>query len=137
LTVYPLEEISFLKRLPRGFTLDDPDTEIKWRILDRLRHVSLGLTLFRAPRGWSSDVASRRVAASITWGWIFGRGSPGPRIAGFMDHNVAFRAEVIRGNPYRTDFGRTCGVPLLYRTLVNKRVKIALQPEQQVAHYFA
>jgi len=48
-----------------------------------------------------------------------------------------FERKLFAANPYRTDFGRVCGVPLLYRTLVNRRVKIALQPERQVAHYFA
>jgi glycosyltransferase involved in cell wall biosynthesis len=101
--------------------------------------VVVGPSLFKSHKGWDSDVAPRQAAASITWGWIVGKSKnrhPPPAV-GFMDHNVAFRAEVFRSHHYRTDLGRICGAPLLYRALTHAGAKIALQPRQQVVHYFS
>ncbi|MCS6925823.1 MAG: hypothetical protein NZ578_07980 [Candidatus Binatia bacterium] len=75
----------------------------------------------------------RQIAVSITFGYILGKMQDGglPQVRGFLDHNVAFRADVFRRYQYRTDQGRVCASPLLYRTLARAGVKIVLHPEQQ------
>lgn len=101
--------------------------------------VVVGPSLFKASDSWRSDTPTRLVAAAFTWGWIVGKAEdhqpPPPR--GFMDHNAAFRAETFKAHHYRTDLGRICGAPLLYRDLVNAGIKLALHPDQQAVHFFA
>ncbi|WP_017715771.1 glycosyltransferase [Kamptonema formosum] len=101
--------------------------------------VVVGPSLFRNDSGFNPDDTIMQIAASITWGWILGKNKGGqlPQPLGFMDHNVVFRAETFRTHQYRTEFGRICASPLLYRAIVNAGGKIALQPKQQVAHYFS
>lgn len=95
--------------------------------------VTVGPSLFKSADGYEHWRPSRQAAASITWGWVVGR-RPG-QAAGFMDHNVAMRAEVARADRYRTEFGRVVASPLLYRTLANAGRRIELRPAQQVVHY--
>lgn len=101
--------------------------------------VVVGPSLFRNDRGFSPDSILMQVAASITWGWILGKNQGGqlPQPVGFMDHNVIFRGETFRSHQYRTEFGRICASPLLYRAIANAGAKIVLHPKQQVAHYFS
>jgi hypothetical protein len=95
--------------------------------------VTVGLSLFKSSDGFDHALPSRQVAASITWGWVVGRRRGAA--AGFMDHNVAMRAEVARAHRYRTEFGRVVASPLLYRTLANAGRRVVLRPGQQVIHY--
>ncbi len=101
--------------------------------------VVVGPSLFRNDKGLNPDDTIMQIAASITWGWILGKNKGGelPQPVGFMDHNVVFRAETFRTHQYRTEFGRICASPLLYRAIANAGAKIALHPKQQVAHYFS
>jgi glycosyltransferase involved in cell wall biosynthesis len=101
--------------------------------------VSVGLSLFKSSKGWDSGATLRQIAVSITFGYILGKMQNGqlPEVRGFMDHNIGLRAGTYHRYPYRTDQGRTCASPLLYRTLAQAGVKIFLQPEQRVVHYFS
>lgn len=101
--------------------------------------VAVGPSLFRNDTGLNSDNTLMQMAASITWGWILGKNKGGelPQPVGFMDHNVVFRADTFLRHQYRTEFGRICASPLLYRAIANAGGKIALQPKQQVGHYFS
>ena len=101
--------------------------------IDEGADVTVGLSLFKSSDGWNHALPSRQVAASITWGWVVGKGRGSA--AGFMDHNVAMRAAVAREHPYRTEFGRVVASPLLYRTVANAGRRVVLQPLQQVIHY--
>jgi glycosyltransferase involved in cell wall biosynthesis len=96
--------------------------------------VTVGLSLFKSSDGWNHALPSRQCAASITWGWVVGKNGNGSA-AGFMDHNVAMRAEVARAHRYRTEFGRVVASPLLYRTVANAGRRVVLRPKQQVIHY--
>lgn len=101
--------------------------------------IVVGPSLFKAPDSWRSDSPTRQVTAVLTWGWIVGKtkNHQPPLPVGFMDHNCAFRAGIFQKNHYRTDLGRICGAPLLYRDLVNAGAKLALHPDQQAVHFFA
>jgi glycosyltransferase involved in cell wall biosynthesis len=95
-----------------------------------------GPSLFKGERACDTPLL-RQVAASITWGWIVGPRTDGrPRARGFMDHNLAVGAGVLRRHPYRTDLGRVLASPLLYRALVDDGRRLELQVEQQAVHYF-
>lgn len=101
--------------------------------------VVAGPSLFRPLNGSiSPDSLLMRVFASITWGWIVGKSRQGSflKAVGFMDHNVAMRAEVFRDYRYQTEFGRVIASPLLYRALANAGLTLAIQPQQQAAHHF-
>lgn len=101
--------------------------------------VVAGPSLFRPIHGGTSpDSPLMRVFASISWGWIVGKHRQGSFLGavGFMDHNVAMRAEVFRNHRYRTEFGRVIASPLLYRALANAGLTLAIQPQQQAAHHF-
>lgn len=100
---------------------------------------SVGLSLFKGPRGWNAGGTLQDIAVSITFGYILGEETNGqlPALRGFMDHNLALRAEAYHNCPYREDQGRTCASPLLFRTLLQQGTKLALHPKQQVVHYFA
>ncbi len=101
--------------------------------------VTVGPSLFRKEGRFHPDSILMRMAATITWGWIFGKSREDglPNARGFMDHNVAMRTEVFRKHQYRVDFGRVIASPLLYRSLVNAGYKVAVQPKQQAAHHFS
>lgn len=100
--------------------------------------VVVGPSLFRQEGGFSPDSPLMRAFASITWGWVVGKHKIGQHLCavGFMDHNVALRAEVLRHHPYRTEFGRVIASPLLYRSLADAGCTITIQPNQQAAHHF-
>ncbi len=101
--------------------------------------VVVGLSLFKSEKTWHSHAPSRLAAASISWGWIVGKRQPDGHYpaVGFMHHNVAFRTDVLRSQPYRNDLGRVCGSPLAFRALTREGARITLQPDQQVGHYFS
>jgi glycosyltransferase involved in cell wall biosynthesis len=101
--------------------------------------VVAGPTLFRDAGGLPPDSPLMRACASITWGWVVGKGKQGEFLSavGFMDHNVAMRAEVFRQHQYRTDLGRVIASPLLYRLLANAGLLVAIQPQQQATHFFS
>jgi glycosyltransferase involved in cell wall biosynthesis len=126
-----------------AFTDSDVEPRPRWlasiaEAIGRGADVSAGPSLFQGAVGRGARAAARLVASSITWGWIVGRHRNGtPRAAGFMDHNAAFRADALRNHPYRTDLGRLCGAPLLYRALADAGARIALTPGQQALHAFS
>lgn len=100
--------------------------------------VVVGPSLYRSD-SWGPETALMLAAASISWGFVVGKCRDGqtPPAASLLSHNVAFRADTCRQFPYRTDLGRPCGSSLLYRTLDEAGVTIALQRQQQVAHSFS
>jgi len=101
--------------------------------------VCMGPTLFRQPGGMTSDHPVMRIAASMAWGWILGKpdpeGLPTPR--GFMDHNIAMRAEHYRDHQYRTDLGRLLGSMLLFRSFSQAKLAAKIAPAQQGEHQFS
>jgi hypothetical protein len=103
--------------------------------------VVVGLSLFQG-RSFGPDMALMQVATSVSKGFIIGKskgdegGQPYPAV-GFLAHNVAFRADTFRRHQYRTDLGRPCAPPLLYRSLTKAGVKIALQPRHRAVHQFS
>lgn len=127
-----------------AFTDSDVRPKPTWlsAIVETIRagaDVVAGPSLFRPiSNGLSPDSLLMRVFASITWGWIVGKQRQGSflKAVGFMDHNVAMRAEVFRNHRYRTEFGRVIASPLLYRALANSGLTLAIQPQQQAAHHF-
>ena len=127
-----------------AFTDSDVQPKPTWlrAIADAIQNgadVVAGPSLFRPIKnGLSPDSPLMRVFASITWGWIVGKRQVGPFLeaVGFMDHNVAMRAEVFQKHRYRTEFGRVIASPLLYRSLANEGLTLAIQPRQQAAHHF-
>lgn len=98
-----------------------------------------GLTLFRSDSGWGPEHPLMQVAASISWGFIVphARNEPAGHPAGFLSHNVGFRAETLRRHPYRTDLGRTCAGSFLYKALEQSGAAMFLQPHQRVVHQFS
>lgn len=100
---------------------------------------SVGLSLFKRANGWEPGGTLRDIAVSITFGYILGKISEKrlPRVRGFMDHNIAFRADLYRRFPYREDQGRVCASPLLFRVMNNSGGTLQLHPNQQVVHYFS
>lgn len=107
--------------------------------IDKGADGSVGVSLFKGPHCWEPGGTLRHIAVSITFGYILGEKTNGqlPALRGFMDHNLALRADAYRSCPYREDQGRTCASPLLFRTLSQQGIKLALHPKQQVVHYFA
>lgn len=109
--------------------------------IERGADIVVGLSLFKESHSWKATAPTRQAAASITWGWVLGKGVPQFEglypAAGFMDHNVAFRKELLRKFRYRTDLGRILGAPLFYRALVDTGATVALHPRQQVVHFFS
>lgn len=101
--------------------------------------VSAGVTLFCDERRMTPDHALMQVAASISWGFVVGGASDarGVVAAGFLSHNVGFRAATFARHPYRTDLGRTCAGSFLYASLVESGARIVFQPAQRVAHRFS
>ena len=76
--------------------------------------------------------------ASQTWGWVLGRKGAGgiPKARGFMDHNIGFRADVIKHNDYETRYGRVLSSSILFADLVEKGHKVVITPGQEAAHVF-
>jgi glycosyltransferase involved in cell wall biosynthesis len=109
--------------------------------IERGADVVVGISLFKQSHSWKADTATRQAAASITWGWVLGKGESRLEglclAAGFMDHNVAFRREILEKVRYRTDLGRILGAPLFYRALVDMGVKVGLHPSQRIVHFFS
>lgn len=101
--------------------------------------VAAGVTLFRSEHGLQPDHPLMQVAASISWGFVVGDVIDEKNVlpAGFLSHNVAFRADVFRQHYYRTDLGRTCAGSFLYKELMESGAKILFQPNQRVAHTFS
>jgi len=66
--------------------------------------VSVGPSPFDGPPPAGPHAPTRLGAASLTWGWTIGPRDAGgrPRVRGFMDHNVALRADVFAKHRYRT-----------------------------------
>jgi glycosyltransferase involved in cell wall biosynthesis len=128
-----------------AFTDSDVHPKLSWvsTIVEGIRNgadVVVGPSLFRQEGGFSPDSPLMRVLASITWGWVVGKGKKDGDLllaAGFMDHNVALKASLFGDHKYRTDLGRVCASPLLYRDLANAGLKIVLQSKQQAAHFFS
>ncbi|MBB4660177.1 glycosyltransferase [Parvularcula dongshanensis] len=100
--------------------------------------VSLGPTLFGRAGAYDPDSLLMRMTSAVTWGWVYGKPRPDglPAARGFMDHNVAMRAEVARDFRYRTEFGRIVASPLLFRSLKNAGKEIRISPDQQAVHAF-
>ena len=107
--------------------------------IERGADVSAGVTLFRGDAGLEPGHPLMQVAASISWGFVVGSARARRTIvpAGFLSHNVGFRAETFRCHPYRTDLGRTCAGTFLYEELRASGARIVLQPSQRVAHAFS
>lgn len=101
--------------------------------IDKGADASVGLSLFKSARGWAPGGTLRHIAVSISFGYILGRSNERqfPELRGFMDHNLALRADAYRNCPYREDQGRTCASPLLFRTLSRQGVKLALHPSRR------
>jgi len=108
-------------------------------IKERGADVCMGPTLFRQPGGMSADHPFTRIAASMAWGWILGKpdadGVPTPR--GFMDHNIAMRAEHYHDHQYRTDLGRLLGSMFLFRSFMEGKLVAKIAPGQQGEHQFS
>jgi glycosyltransferase involved in cell wall biosynthesis len=100
--------------------------------------VSAGVTLFRGDDGRGPADPLLQVAAAISWGFVVPRGGdPDAPPAGFLSHNVGFRAATFRRHAYRTDLGRTCAGSLLFGSLRDAGVRMVLEPRQRVAHVFS
>jgi glycosyltransferase involved in cell wall biosynthesis len=103
--------------------------------------VTVGPSLFHKRNGFplSPDSPVMRTAASLTWGWIMGKrqNGPIPQARGFMDHNVALRADAFHNHQYRTDLGRIIASSLLFRELINAGLRVVISPGQQAAHHFS
>lgn len=97
----------------------------------------VGPSLFRTSR-LKPDMWLMQAAASISWGFVIGKGKDRRDFAAVncVSHNVAYRADVFRLYQFRTDLGRTCSPTLLRTALAKDGRKIALHPQQQVAHIF-
>lgn len=99
--------------------------------------VSVGLSLFKDARRWSATSLPRQMAVSCAFGYILGPINEGEaQVRGFMDHNVALRAEVFRQTTYRTEFGRIIASPLLFRKLKDGGFNIRFAAQQAITHYF-
>lgn len=100
--------------------------------------VSGGLSLFRGEDGRPPDHPVLRAAASISWGFVLGPDAGDGRLeaAGFLSHNVGFRAGVLERFRYREDLGRTCAGSLLFDELCEAETRIRIDPRQRVAHVF-
>jgi glycosyltransferase involved in cell wall biosynthesis len=100
--------------------------------------VSVGLSLFKDEDRWQANSILRAMAVSCSFGYILGPSTAaGVVLRGFMDHNVALRAELVGLNRYRTEFGRVISSPLLFRELQLQGLRIRFSPRQAVVHYFA
>ena len=103
--------------------------------------VSVGASQFHKTEGFKlgPDNPIMCAAASLTWGWILGkrRGGAVPEPRGFMDHNMAMRADLFRDHCYRTEFGRIIASGILFRSMVNSGLRVSVCPMQQAAHHFS
>lgn len=99
--------------------------------------VSVGISYFNRARSFGPDRLFRLPPASITWGWILGRrvnGVVSP--VGLIDHNVVYKAEVLRRVRYHTDFGRVMGGPRMFSQLKDLGFKVVVAREQRDVHSF-
>jgi glycosyltransferase involved in cell wall biosynthesis len=100
--------------------------------------VSVGITLFRGEDGREPGHPLLQAAASISWGFVVPHGAVADAPpAGFLSHNVGFRAATFRRHAYRTDLGRTCAGSLLFVALRASGARIVFTPRQRVAHVFS
>jgi glycosyltransferase involved in cell wall biosynthesis len=100
--------------------------------------VSAGVTLFRGEHGLDPSHPLLQAAASISWGFVVPRSAdPAAPPAGFLSHNVGFRAATFRRHAYRTDLGRTCAGSFLFEALRASGARIEFAPRQRVAHVFS
>lgn len=100
--------------------------------------VSAGVTLFHGDDGRPSSDPLLQVAAGISWGFVVPRdGAPRDVPAGFLSHNVGFRAATFRRHAYRTDLGRTCAGSVLFEVLRASGARMIFEPRQRVAHVFS
>ncbi len=106
--------------------------------IDGVVDVSGGLSLFRGEDGRPPDHPALRAAASISWGFVLGPEAGDGRLeaAGFLSHNVGFRAGVLEQFRYREDLGRTCGGSFLFDELRASGARVRIDPGQRVAHVF-
>lgn len=106
--------------------------------IERGADVSAGVTLFRGDDGRRPDDALLQVAAAISWGFVVPRqGGVESPPAGFLSHNVGFRAATFRRHAYRTDLGRTCAGSFLFADLRAAGARMVFEPRQRVAHVFS
>ncbi len=109
-------------------------------IVNRIRggaDVSVGVSLFKDANGWTAGSIFRKMAVACTFGYILGPpAEDGLEVRGFMDHNLALKAELFREQQYRTEFGRVIASPLLFRNLKLRGLQIRLAERQAVVHYF-
>ena len=99
--------------------------------------VSVGVSLFQDANAWTARSIFRQMAVSCTFGYILGPWTgDGIEVRGFMDHNVALRAEIFGQKQYRDEFGRVIASPLLFRELKLQGLRIRLAHEQSVVHHF-
>lgn len=99
--------------------------------------VSAGVTLFRGEDGRPSSDPLLQVAAAISWGFVVPHPGASAVPAGFLSHNVGFRAATFRRHAYRTDLGRTCAGSVLFADLRAAGARMRFEPGQRVAHVFA
>lgn len=100
--------------------------------------VAVGVTLFRGEDGRAPSHPLLLAAASISWGFVVPHDArPDAPPAGFLSHNVGFRAATFRRHAYRTDLGRTCAGSLLFAALRASGARIVFTPRQRVAHVFS
>ncbi len=101
--------------------------------------VVAGLTLFQGESGWNYKHPLMQIAASITWGFIAGNVIDAETVEAkdFLCNNLGFRTEIFKRHQFRTDLGRTCAGTLLYKNLIKSKVKVIIQPKQQVVHPFS
>ena len=100
--------------------------------------VSAGAPLFRGADGRGSGDPMLQVGAAISGGFVVPRrGDADAPPAGFLSHNVGFRAATFRRHAYRTDLGRTCAGSFLFASLRDAGARMVLEPRQRVAHVFS
>jgi glycosyltransferase involved in cell wall biosynthesis len=108
--------------------------------IDAGADASAGASAFNKRKGikMGSGHPLMRACASQTWGWVLGAIGPDgvPAAKGFMDHNIAIRADVMQQHRYRTDFGRVLSSGFLFRDLVENGHKVVITPGQEAAHVF-
>ena len=97
----------------------------------------VGPSLYQS-KWFGPDTAFMQAAASISWGFVVGKGKSRRELApvNCLSHNVAFRSDVFRRFQYRTDLGRTCSPTLLMAGIAEAGGQISLRADQQVVHVF-
>ena len=93
--------------------------------------VSVGPSLFRHPR-LGSHSPLMLAAASVSWGFVLGRGAESSPEA-LLGHNVAMRRELALANPFPTEES-SYGSTTLFYNLRDAGARIAYNPKQRTAH---